>query len=109
MGFLQVSAVMQWLASLYSSAHDVLTDQSPMRAPASLHEEASPIMCNATPDSGNTRRTSKRAAENVQRALIKTICPLLPDFVVSCDISQMMQVRGAHSSKGADKSWVLRL
>jgi hypothetical protein len=65
-----------------------------MRLPAHAHmlEEASPVMSSTTPDSGNTRRTSKRAAENVQRALIKSICPLLPDFVVSCDIAQMMQV-----------------
>ncbi len=80
------------LASLYSSAHDVSAEQSPMRLPAHVLEEASPVLGSTTPDSGNNRRTSKRAAENVQRALIKSICPLLPDFVVSCDIAQMMQV-----------------
>lgn len=59
-------------------------DQSPV---AGLWNEVQA----ATPDSGN-RRTAMRAAENVERALIKSICPLLPDFVTTCDIAQMTRL-----------------
>lgn len=33
-----------------------------------------------------------RTAENVERALMKSICPLLPDFVATCDMVQMSQM-----------------
>lgn len=59
-------------------------EQSPIAGPWSEAQSA-------TPDSGN-RRTAMRTAENVERALIKSICPLLPDFVATCDVSQMTRI-----------------
>lgn len=77
------------------SAHDDV-EQSPKLTHThdpshSLDDNFSIMHPSTTPDSGS-RRSNQRAAENVERALMKAICPLLPDFVVSCDITQMMQV-----------------
>jgi hypothetical protein len=59
-------------------------EQSPIAGPWSEAQAA-------TPDSGN-RRTAMRTAENVERALIKSICPLLPDFVATCNVLQMTRI-----------------
>ena len=46
---------------------------------------------NASPQEARQRHGS-RAAENVQRALLTDIAPLLPGFVAACDMGQMLYI-----------------
>jgi hypothetical protein len=46
---------------------------------------------NASPQEARQRH-GRRAAENVQRALLTDIAPLLPGFVAACDMGQMLYI-----------------
>lgn len=50
----------------------------------------SPVV-NSSPNDARHRQ-GRRAAENVERALLADIAPLLPGFVAACNISQMLYI-----------------
>ncbi|KAJ1473710.1 hypothetical protein T484DRAFT_3318028 [Baffinella frigidus] len=69
------------------SASDRLGNTSPISSTEYAQEAA------ATPPSAGRLaggRSSQRAAENIERALLKVVAPLIPDFVASCDVHQML-------------------